>query len=81
MEFFIRYLQPLEKTLFSSDVFPCSNVHFWNIGLGRRKVWKSGGHVVLGVDNVPLLVEIELTDLPITGGATFPPAPLLVTGL
>jgi hypothetical protein len=27
-----------------------------------------GGHVVLGGDNVPPLVEIGLTDLPKTGG-------------
>ena len=36
MEFFIRYLQPLEKTLFSSDVFPCSNVHLQNIGTYQK---------------------------------------------
>ena len=32
-----------------------------------------GGLVVLGGDNVPPLVEIGLTDLPKTGGATAPP--------
>ena len=42
---------------------------------GRRKVWKSGGLVVLGGDNVPPLVEIGLTDLPKTEGAEAPPAP------
>ena len=31
-----------------------------------------GGHVVLGGDNVPPLVEIGLTDLPKTGGAYAP---------
>ena len=40
------------------------------------------GHVVLGGDNVPPLVEIGLTDLPKSGGgARAPPAPPLVTGL
>ena len=38
---------------------------------GRRKVWKSGGHIILGGDNVPPLVEIGLADLPKSGG---PPA-------
>ena len=32
-----------------------------------------GGHVVLGVDNVPLLVEIGLVDLPKSGRARAPP--------
>ena len=40
-----------------------------------------GGHVVLGGDNVPPLVEIGLSDLPKTGGARAPPAPPLATGL
>ena len=40
-----------------------------------------GGHVVLGGDNVPPLVEIGLTDLPKSGGARAPPAPPLATGL
>ena len=41
-----------------------------------------GGHVVLGGDNVPPLVEIGLTDLPKSGGgAQAPPAPPLATGL
>ena len=40
-----------------------------------------GGHVALGGDNVPPLVEIGLTDLPKTGGARAPPAPPLATGL
>ena len=41
-----------------------------------------GGHVALGGDNVPPLVEIGLTDLPKTGGgAHAPPAPPLATGL
>ena len=35
---------------------------------GRRKVWKSGGVVVMGGDNVPTLVEIGGIDLPKTGG-------------
>ena len=33
-----------------------------------------GGHIVLGGDNVPPLVEIGLTDLPKSGGARAPPA-------
>ena len=48
---------------------------------GRRKVWKSGGLVVLGGDNVPTLVEIGWIDLPKTGGAKAPPALPLATGL
>ena len=40
-----------------------------------------GGHIVLGGDNVPPLVEIGLTDLPKSGGAQAPPAPPLATGL
>ena len=40
-----------------------------------------GGHVILGGDNVPPLVEIGLTDLPKSGGARAPPAPPLATGL
>ena len=36
-----------------------------------------GGHIVMGGDNVPPLVEIGLTDLPKSGGARAPPAPLL----
>jgi len=35
---------------------------------GRRKVWKSGGLVVMGGENVLPLVEIGLSDLPKTGG-------------
>ena len=31
------------------------------------------GHVILGGDNVPPLVEIGLTDLPKSGGGTAPP--------
>ena len=49
-----------------------------------RAVAKSenpGGHVVLGGDNVPPLVEIGLADLPKSGGARAPPAPPLATGL
>ena len=51
---------------------------------GDRAVAKSenpGGHVVLGGDNVPPLVEIGLADLPKSGGARAPPAPPLATGL
>ena len=40
-----------------------------------------GGHIVLGVNNVPPQVEIGLTDLPKSGGARAPPAPPLATGL
>ena len=41
-----------------------------------------GGHIVLGGDNVPSLVEIGLTDLSKRGGgARAPPAPPLATGL
>ena len=40
-----------------------------------------GGHVILGGDNVPPLVEIGLTDLTKSGGARAPPAPPLATGL
>ena len=40
-----------------------------------------GGHVILGGDNVPSLVEIGLADLPKSGGAQAPPAPPLATGL
>ena len=39
------------------------------------------GHVILGGDNVPSLVEIGLTDLPKSGGARAPLAPPLATGL
>ena len=40
-----------------------------------------GGHIVLGGDSVPPLVEIGLTDLSKSGGAQAPPAPPLATGL
>ena len=40
-----------------------------------------GGHIVLGGDNVPPLVEIGLTDLTKSGGARAPLAPPLATGL
>ena len=40
-----------------------------------------GGHVVLGGNNVPPLVEIGLSDPSKTGGARAPPAPPLETGL
>ena len=33
-----------------------------------------GGHVILGGDNLPPLVEIGLTDLTKSGGGTSPPA-------
>ena len=36
-----------------------------------------GGHIVLGGDNVPPLVEIGLTDLSKSEGAHAPPAPSL----
>ena len=49
---------------------------------GHRAVARSenpgGGHVILGGDNVPPLVEIGLTDLPKSGEAHAPP---LATGL
>ena len=37
------------------------------------------GHIVLGGDNVPPLVELSLTDLSKSGPC--PPLPLLATGL
>ena len=37
------------------------------------KIW--GGHIVLGGDNVPPLVEIGLTDLPKSGRGHVPPRP------
>ena len=40
-----------------------------------------GGHIVLGGDNVPPLVEIGLTDLSKSGWAQAPPALPLATGL
>ena len=40
---------------------------------GRRKVWKSGGLVVMDGDNVSPLVLIGLTDLPKTGGGAKSP--------
>ena len=40
-----------------------------------------GGHVMLGGENVPSLVEIGLTDLSKSGGARALLAPLLATGL
>ena len=46
----------------------------------RRAVARSenpGGHVALGGDNVPPLVEIGLADLPKSGRAQAPPAPRL----
>ena len=41
---------------------------------GRHKVWKFGGLVALGGDNVSALVETGLTDLPKTGGRAKAPA-------
>ena len=54
------------------------------LGWQGRAVARSenlGGHIVLGGDNVPPLVEIELTDLKKSGAARAPPAPPLATGL
>ena len=49
----------------------------------RAVAWSEnpGGHMILGGDNVPPLVEIGLTDLSKSGGARAPPAPPLATGL
>ena len=45
---------------------------------GRRKVWKSGGGlVVMSGENVPTLVEIGWIDLQKFGGAKASPAPHL----
>ena len=55
-----------------------------NIRENNRAVARSenpGGHVILGGDNVPPLVEIGLTDLPKSGGARARPAPPLALGL
>ena len=53
----------------------------YNIVINRAVAWSEnpGGHIVLGGDNVPPLVEIGLTDLPKTGGARAPPAPTLAS--
>ena len=56
-------------------------ISFYLTEQGRRKVWNSGGLVVLGGDNVSPLVEIGLTDLPNIGGAKAPPSPHLATAL
>ena len=45
------------------------------------RVKNLGGHIVLGGDNVPPLVEIGLTDPPKSGGAHAPPASHLVACL
>ena len=50
-------------------------ISFYLTEQGRRKVWNSGGLVVLGGDNVSPLVEIGLTDLPNIGGGLKPPQP------
>ena len=54
------------------ELLSCLSNDVWRMTVqGRRKVWKSGGgHVILGGDNVPPLVEIGLTDLPKSGGGT-----------
>ena len=41
------------------------------------RVKNLGGHIVLGGDNLPPLVEIGLTDLPKSGGARAPRPPRL----
>ena len=54
-------------------------VQYWFRAVARSE--NPGGHIVLGGNNVPPLVEIGLTDLPKSGGARVPPAPPLATGL
>ena len=57
---------------------------FWlsNIYRAVARSENLGGHVILGGENVPPLVEIGLTDLPKSGGgARAPPAPPLAKGL
>ena len=57
------------------------SANFFFFGRAVARSENPGGHVVLGGDNVPPLVQIGLTDLPKTGGAHAPPAPPLATGL
>ena len=55
-------------------------IYYYSRAVARSE--NLGGHVILGGDNVPPLVEIGLTDLTKSGGgAGAPPAPPLATGL
>ena len=53
-------------------------IYIHNRAVARSK--NLGGHIVLDGDNVPLLVEIGLTDLSKSGGV-LAPGPPLETGL
>ena len=57
--------KPVLNTIFKSMYIPRAVARSENLG----------GHIVLGGDNVPPLVEIGLTDLPKSGGARAPPRP------
>ena len=57
-------------------------VHFAILFRAVARSENLGGHVVLGGDNVPPLVEIGLADLPNIGVAKAPPpSPHLATAL
>ena len=72
----LAYQEPTLLHNFKKCNFMECSVHFfWDSNQGRRKVWKSGGEVVLGERMCLPLVEIGLTDLPKTGVAKAPPAP------
>ena len=66
---------------FRAEFFNFFSSIFWAKQRRHRAVARSenpGGHVVLGGDNVPPLVDIGLADLPKSGGgAQAPPAPHL----
>ena len=62
-------------------IYQISNFIFWVLHAGPSQGLKIRGLVILGGENVPLLVEIGLTDLPKTVGLKAPPAPPLATGL
>ena len=50
-------------------------IHYMNYFRAVARSENPGGHIVLGGDNVPPLVEIGLTDLSKSGGGTCPPGP------
>ena len=81
LAFFDSYFWPFNKTHEKIIAIFVISAIIASICRAVARSENPGGHVVLGGDNVPPLVEIGLADLPKSGGARAPPAPPLATGL